>query len=225
LGSWPSGSRPQALAMAEATLRLRRLAYPVTVLGPGRRLALWVAGCGLGCPGCISPELHDPASGRALPVSRVLSRILGLEGLDGITLTGGEPFEQPVALADLLEALARGRPGWDVLAYSGFTLSQLRRRGAEAARLLGRCDVLVAGPYRAGVPLRHPLAGSGNQRVHSLSPRGRALRRRCEGLPSERANLGAGRAGGDLLIGILSPAVRRRLHRALGLTPGEIGHG
>jgi anaerobic ribonucleoside-triphosphate reductase activating protein len=208
--------------MAEAELNLARLAYPVTALGPGRRAVLWVAGCPLQCPGCISPELRDPAAGARLPWSRVLARLLALPGLDGITLTGGEPFAQAGPLAELLEALAPARPDWDVLAYSGYSLARLRRLGPDVERLLAGCDVLVAGPYRADRPARHPLAGSGNQRVYRLSPRSQGPR--WEDLPDQPANLGSG-AAGDLLIGILNPARRARLHRDLGLRAGRLGDG
>jgi anaerobic ribonucleoside-triphosphate reductase activating protein len=212
--------------MSEITLRLRRLCYPVTALGPGRRLVLWVTGCSLRCPGCISPELQDPTGGRVLPPSRVLARILGIGcALDGITLTGGEPFEQAHALAELLERLAPARPGWNLLVYSGFTLSHLERRGAGARRLLACSDILVAGPYLADHPPTHPLTGSGNQQVHFLSARGAGLRAHCDGLAADQANLGAGRHGRDLLIGILSPAARARLHGRFGLMNREMGHG
>ncbi len=207
-------------------MRLRWLSYPVTALGPGRRLVLWVAGCSLRCPGCVSPELQDPASGRTLPVSQVLSHILRIaRGLDGITLTGGEPFEQSDALAQLLERLARARPGWDMLVYSGYSLPQLERRGPAVQRLLACNDILVAGPYMASRSPTHPLAGSGNQEVHFMTRRGEGLRARCDRLPVDRANLGAGPDGRDLLIGILSPTARTRLHRSLGLRHEGIGHG
>ena len=74
-------------------LMLHSLAHPVTALGPGRRVALWVAGCPLRCPGCITPQLLEAGGGRAVAVDRLAERILHLEDdLDGITLSGGEPF-------------------------------------------------------------------------------------------------------------------------------------
>ncbi len=212
--------------MTETPLRLRWLSYPVTALGPGRRVVLWVAGCPLRCPGCITKELQDPGSGRALPISQVLPRILDIpHGLDGITLTGGEPFEQAAALAQLLEALADARPEWNVLVYSGHPLARLRLRGAAVQHLLARTDILVAGPYLESRPAVHPLGGSGNQLVHYLSGRGRGLRARCERLPPGRMNLGTGRRGKDLLIGILPPADRTRAHHCLGLRREGRVHG
>lgn len=212
--------------MDEACLRLRWLSYPVTALGPGRRAVLWVAGCPLRCPGCITQELQDPGSGRAVPVSRVRSRVLEIaRGLDGITLTGGEPFEQAAALRQLLDGLAAARPEWNVLVYSGYPLSRLRRRGTAARSLLAHSDILVAGPYLASHPPTHPLAGSGNQSVHYLSERGRDLRGRCERLPMGQVNLASGRRGDNLLIGVLPRNDRARAHESLGLRHKDIVHG
>jgi anaerobic ribonucleoside-triphosphate reductase activating protein len=194
-----------------------RLAYPVTALGPGRRLALWVAGCPMRCPGCITPELQDPAAGRAVPVERLAQRILALDlPLDGITLTGGEPFEQPAALAALWQRIAPERPHWDLMAFSGYTLGQLATR-PQAAALLAVTDLLIAGPYRQGRPGQHPLLASANQRLHPLSERGAALEAACGRLAAPPANLGRLGGGGGWLIGILDPEQRRRLHRGLGV--------
>ncbi len=212
--------------MTETCLRLRWLSYPVTALGPGRRAVLWVAGCPLRCPACITRELQDPGSGRALPVSRVLPRVLGIpHRLDGITLTGGEPFEQAAALARLLEGLVEARPEWNVLVYSGHTLARLQLRGTPVRHLLARTDILVAGPYLASRPAVHPLTGSGNQLVHYLTGRGQGLRSQCERLPMGRVNLGAGWRGKDLLIGILPAAARSRVHHSLGLRREDRVHG
>ena len=80
-------------------------------------------------------------------------------------------------------------------------------------------DILVDGPYLPNDPGRHPLTASANQRVHFLTPRGRALRRVTGELPTDHANLGLTRDGDPrgLLIGVVRPAARARLHRRLGL--------
>ena len=84
-------------------LALHSLAYPVTALGPGRRVVVWVAGCGLRCPGCITPQLWSRQSGRLVPVDRLADYMSRLaHPLDGVTVSGGEPFEQAEALGTLL---------------------------------------------------------------------------------------------------------------------------
>jgi anaerobic ribonucleoside-triphosphate reductase activating protein len=205
-----------------ACLRLAHLAYPVCALGPGRRLALWVAGCTLRCPGCISPELQPAGSGEEIAVARLARHMLNLPGpLDGLSLTGGEPFEQAGALAALLEIVLAARPQWDVLAFSGYPLSTLRRRVADADKLLAHCDLLIAGPYAKRRPAHHPLAASDNQRVHCLTRRGEALAE--TGLACKQADLARGKRGETWLIGILDARQRAELHRAWGLKNRRTG--
>lgn len=199
-------------------LQLGRIAWPVTALGPGRRVVVWVAGCTLQCPGCISPEWQDPQAGHAVCPIALGAYLATLDAsLTGITLTGGEPFQQPAAVLALLSAIRRWRPQWDNLVFSGYTLGQLRQAGsADCGVLLGEIDVLIAGPYRQSQPIEQALLGSANQRLHSLSPQGRALRPEYAALVSQPVNLGLAGGANDLLIGVLSPRQRAVWQRRLG---------
>lgn len=198
-------------------LRLAHLAYPVTALGPGRRLALWVAGCPLSCRGCITPNLWNPDAGREVAVDKVLKRISALDvALDGITLSGGEPFVQATALTQLLEGLATLRPNWNVLIFSGYPHATLTKRGRDATDLLARTDVLVAGVFDQQRPAVHPLAGSANQTVHYLSARGQTLRPIIESTPFNQFDIGLGSDDQQFLIGVIDTTKRQSLHQALG---------
>ncbi len=157
-------------------IRLNKAHFPVTTLGYGRRLGLWVQGCGIGCKGCVSRDTWDPRGGWEVDVTEVLAwcdsrRTLGI---DGMTISGGEPFEQPGALKRLLEALDAWRQGlerpFDVLCYSGLPLARIRRRHAGA---LAFVDALIPEPYVAGRPASGPLKGSSNQPLVPLTALGR----------------------------------------------------
>lgn len=191
-------------------LRLFALSWPVTALGPGNRLVLWVAGCGRNCPGCISPEIQPADAGREVPVPVLAERILRIEApLSGVTVSGGEPFDQAEPLAGLLETIREARPDWNALLYTGYLLGELEPR-EETAKLLRLVDILVDGPYRCDLPQTHPLAGSGNQRVHYLTDRGRALRGAVESLPVGGMNYGLSEDGTlDMVIGVTSEEQRR----------------
>ncbi len=129
--------------MSGDLLRLAHIAYPETALGPGRRLALWVAGCPLDCNGCITPELQSLTAGKAISIESLAQRILALKpALDGVTFTCGEPFAQASALAQLWEQLAQLRPQWSLMVFSGFALAQLRANPG-ASILLKATDILV----------------------------------------------------------------------------------
>ncbi len=202
-------------------LRMSHLAYPVTALGPGSRLALWVAGCPLRCPDCITPELQRTDAGRSIPVSRLADHILRLPmRLQGVTFTGGEPFAQARALSELWTLLAEARPEWNLLVFSGHRLVQLQARGGACAALLADTDILIDGPYLRDRQIAHPLRASANQRIHYMSTRGRVLREACEVGNPGAANLGIGSRHGSWLIGILDSDRRRQLHRDLGVVKG-----
>lgn len=135
--------------------------------GPGVRAVVWVQGCSMTppCPGCINPALLRPG-GDHVEVEALARRIRAIRELDGLTLSGGEPFDQADALAELAAAL----PELHLLVFSGRTLAELEA-DPRATALLRRIDVLVAGPYRADLPADTPLLGSANQVVHHLSQR------------------------------------------------------
>lgn len=156
------------------TLRLSRLHFPVTALGPGRRLGIWTQGCTIGCPGCISRDTWpSTVDGQpAVPVPDVLAWCAGHTGVDGVTISGGEPSEQPAALTELVAGLDRHRRerGWDVLCYTGVEEDEFARRCPEVHGLV---DALITGPYRAAEPTDLVWRGSANQRLVPLTELGR----------------------------------------------------
>ena len=152
---------------------------PVTrAEGPGARFALWLQGCSLRCPGCCNPHLFEAEGGALVSVADLLAEVAAVRAsIEGVTLLGGEPFEQAGALA----AFASGvrALGLSVLSFSGYRLEELRARrdpGVEA--LLAATDVLVDGRYEAARPETTRLwAGSTNQRFHYLTDRYSAVHR------------------------------------------------
>jgi len=156
---------------AAATVRVGRIEHDVTVLGPGRRSVVWVAGCPLACSGCITPELWAVDSGVDVPID-ALAAELAERAVDGITWSGGEPFEQAAALAEVTCHIRERRDGLSVMAYTGFRRHILERRADPGcAALLAQLDLLVDGRY---IRARHGALrwrGSANQVVHDLSGR------------------------------------------------------
>lgn len=148
-------------------LRVNRLAWPITALGPGRRVGLWVQGCTIGCLGCASRDTWDPAAGTAIEIAELAARIATLiaaDDLDGVTLTGGEPFQQGPALAELVGRLRElgVLDGRDVLAFTGYPSA---RAQVIAPALWEVVDALVCGPYLPHRPGDGWLCASGNQEL------------------------------------------------------------
>ena len=159
-------------------VRITDLRFPVTTLGPGTRVGVWFQGCHIGCRGCISRDTWDPRAVAERTTTDVLDEIsLLVDGhhVDGVTFSGGEPFEQPdalIALASGLRTLLRpptdaARP--DLLCYSGYPLEHLERRYADVLSLL---DAVIPEPYLASLPTSEPWRGSANQSIVPLSTLG-----------------------------------------------------
>lgn len=148
-------------------MRIAGLVEESIVDGPGFRMAVFAQGCHIHCPGCHNPETHDPEGGREADTEAMIAKMRQNPLLDGITLTGGDPFLQPEACLAL--ARAAHEQGLNVWAYSGQTLEQLlalRAKRPFLRELLEEIDVLVDGPFlleRRTLDLR--FRGSDNQRV------------------------------------------------------------
>ncbi len=148
------------------SINLNRLHFPVSTLGFGQRVALWVQGCSLQCPGCISQDTWEPGRGQ-VPFSQLTATIEPwLEQSDGLTVSGGEPFEQPEALARLLAWWRQCHRG-DILVFSGMSWERLCQHHSD---VLAQIDVVVSDPFLASAGHDLPLRGSDNQRLHRLTP-------------------------------------------------------
>jgi anaerobic ribonucleoside-triphosphate reductase activating protein len=147
---------------------------PVTEAeGPGKRFALWFQGCPLRCPGCCNPEMLAFDGGESRSIDDVFAEVCVAEreGIEGITLLGGEPFAHAEPAAELARRV-RAR-GLSVMVFSGFTLSELRARNdPHVTALLAETDLLVDGPYLRDQPeSQRRWIGSANQQVHFLTNR------------------------------------------------------
>ena len=194
-------------------ISLYSMAYPVTSLGPGSRVVLWVAGCPHRCPGCISPEMLDFQAGKRIPVEVLLRRLrkLAPHSIDGITVSGGEPFSQPAPLIELFRELREERPDWNVQIYSGYTLAEIRAADGKQAQLLDYADILVDGLFMREIPQVHAFAGSGNQVVHYLTARGAALRSVMDAATLPQVNYGVGNGTFDMLVGVVQDEPRNAI--------------
>jgi anaerobic ribonucleoside-triphosphate reductase activating protein len=152
-------------------MKLRLHAFEPTsrANGPGLRAVVWFQGCTLGCPGCFNPGTHDLQGGCDFDTETLVAKILALDTrIEGISISGGEPFQQPNALLDLLRRLTVSR--LSRLIFSGYTLSEVHSLPLGPT-ILRRIDVLVAGRYVAAQRVGHSLLGSANQQIHLLTDR------------------------------------------------------
>ncbi len=201
--------------MTERALLINRIIAPVTALGPGVRVGVWVQGCTIGCAGCASTDTWSSDGGTLMSVESAAEQVVGVAGqtgATGLTISGGEPFQQAEAVAELVE-LSRSRwPGsdpMDALVFTGYTARAARRRSARLWRV---ADLIVAGPYRRDRPARHPLLASSNQSIEQRTDLG--AQRLATMVSSRRIQVAA--QGRDLVIvGLPDPGDLDRLREAL----------
>jgi anaerobic ribonucleoside-triphosphate reductase activating protein len=176
----PAGSRPGSGAQS---LRLHDFLECSRANGPGRRAVLWVQGCSLSCPGCFNPGTHSFSAGQTVPIDQLFARIRASgAGLEGLTVSGGEPMQQADAVAALLARIRRDT-ALSVVLFTGFTWAELvgKRSGGVQQRflpaaagveaVLRQVDVLIAGRYDQNRRLASALTGSANKTIHFLTAR------------------------------------------------------
>ena len=135
--------------------------------GPGARFVVWLQGCTLGCAGCFNPTTHDATGGTETSLDALVEQMRA-SGSEGLSLSGGEPLQQPHAAAALLEA-ARSL-GMSTLAFSGYTREEIQQIDG-GPKVLALLDVLIDGRYVASERLATGLRGSSNQRIVLLTNR------------------------------------------------------
>lgn len=117
---------------------------------------VFMQGCKHGCKGCQNPETWDFNGGYEMTAEEIAADYKKRRLLDGITLSGGDPFYQQEACLELLNLL----PGVNVWVYTGFEYEEIR--DTELAK---RADVLAVGPFVEALRCEGKMYGSANQRI------------------------------------------------------------
>ena len=147
-------------------MRIHQILPLSWVNGPGARFTVWVQGCSRRCKGCFNPLTHDAMGGFEMSVSEIV-KIIPSEAT-GITLSGGEPFEQPEEIVLLLDEVRKIK--LHTLVYTGFQYEDLKAsQDMSVQHCLSLIDMLIDGEFREGVQSFIAWAGSGNQRLIELN--------------------------------------------------------
>ncbi|MDJ0534913.1 MAG: 4Fe-4S single cluster domain-containing protein [Xenococcaceae cyanobacterium MO_207.B15] len=142
------------------------------VNGPGCRAVIWVQGCLRECPSCFNPESWSFEINQLMAIDTLVEKITSNPRHEGVTFSGGEPFWQAPALANLARKVKA--KGLNVMSFTGFTLERLQSEYAPAGSkdLLAQLDILIDGPYIQSQAINSPDSpvSSANQRVHVFNP-------------------------------------------------------
>lgn len=159
-------SQPSETVSPTESIYLYRIYHYSTVDGPGRRSVVQVAGCSIRCSGCYVPETHERTNGKLTTIEKIVEEIDKKSGKhDGVTILGGEPFDQPESLQILVEKLKT--KGYHLVIYSGYTLEDLMAQESEITNgILSKTDLLIDGAFQRELAERAgEYRGSSNQRL------------------------------------------------------------
>ena len=146
-------------------LRLYMTAPCSEVLGPYKRFIVWVQGCKRRCKGCIAKDSWALDGGELVEVDTIVQQILRQENIEGITISGGEPFLQQDALCELIRKV-REHKDIGVIIYTGMKYSEI-----ENTDLAHSADLIVDGEYVEELNDNKSLRGSSNQNALCLTER------------------------------------------------------
>ena len=150
-------------------LRVGYIKNQVMALGPGTRFVIWTQGCSRRCKGCASPEFQPFEGGYLIETGQVAEMICSTNSVDGITISGGEPFLQAVALYELTNIVKKERPEVNVIVFTGNQLEHIVDE--DGVKFLSNIDLLIDGEYVRELNNNQGLRGSTNQRFHFLTQR------------------------------------------------------
>lgn len=147
-------------------MKIRLYMTAVTeVLGPGKRFAIWVQGCNRHCKGCIAPDTWDLDGGYEIYVEELAKEILNTPDIEGITISGGEPFLQQDALCALI-CLIKEYKDMGVIVYTGMMYEKIKD-----TLLANNTDIIIDGEYVEELNDNKSLRGSSNQNIVCLTDR------------------------------------------------------
>ena len=147
--------------------KLNRIQYPVYNLGKGKRIAIWVQGCSLACKACISETLQTENAGKDIEIEYLLNEIVNVkQHFKGITITGGEPFQQYQQLIAFC-AFIKQKTNLEIYVFSGYYLEELYQLFPDKL-FLKYIDYLMDGRYEKKEHDNNNVRGSDNQNLYKF---------------------------------------------------------
>ena len=157
--------------MSKEKLTVARKKERCSCLGPGTRAVIWFHGCSKSCPHCIAKEMNESPEYESYTPEELCAWIETIDGISGLTLSGGEPFEQdPDLMSQFLSSVRSGKKEYGIICFTGKRIEEIRN-DPSANRILEYLDVLIDGEYIDEQNNASDLRGSTNQRILFLTHR------------------------------------------------------
>lgn len=153
----------------EAVLNINKIIEETQSEGPGKRFCIWVQGCSRHCKGCFAADTWDFKPKNLYTSESLISMINEQKNIEGVTILGGEPLEQPEAVAELVKGVHE--LGLTVLLFTGYRYDELTESdNVYWHKILQNTDVLIDGEFIEDEKCFDiPLIGSKNQTIRFLT--------------------------------------------------------
>lgn len=198
-------------------LTVARIQDRTEALGPGTRAVIWFHGCTFDCPGCIAAEMNQSSVFAEFLPQELADRTCQIEDIEGITISGGDPFDQPLELLEQFVRIVKATERLTIMGYTGRTLEQLSRGKLrdQHQRILQHIDILVDGLYVEALNDGGIWRGSSNQQIHFLTPRYKHLGEFVAQSHDRRIEVSIVEAHKVEITGIPPKLFMKRLHEEL----------
>lgn len=148
-------------------LNLAQIVESSSIYGPGNRAVIWTQGCSLRCKGCWNQTMWEFGIGNSISIEDLLQKVQAIPDIEGITLLGGEPFDQYPEVYAFVQAIKTQSP-LTVMVFTGYELEELEQ--SQRTEILAHIDILITGRYVQQYRNTHlQWIGSSNQSIHFLS--------------------------------------------------------
>lgn len=152
-------------------MRVERIMTNIKTLGPGNRLVIWTNGCNKRCKGCVSKRLQTINEKTEMDIILTLDEF-NLDSIDGVTISGGEPFIQIDELQKVIQYLKNKNIN-DILVYTGYLYEELKQQNnLKINYILENISVLIDGEYVEYLnDEKSNIKGSINQKIYFFDQR------------------------------------------------------
>ena len=159
--------------MTSNKLNLYYKAIGITNLGIGKRAVYWLQGCSFGCDGCLAIDSHSHKIKNYYDCDKLIDELKPFNNeLEGVTISGGEPFEQKENLLYFIKKIKEKYPKFSIMLFTGFTLEQiLEKKDEYFNKILSYLDIIIDGKFKKEKRINEPWRGSSNQNIYFLTNR------------------------------------------------------
>ncbi len=138
------------------------------IYGPGIRFVIWTQGCSIHCRDCWNKEMWSFITKNEISTNKLFCNIIKENNIEGVTILGGEPFDQYEELLILVKQIRK--TDLSIILYTGYSFNELKNE--NKTEILNFIDIIITDRYDENYRTRNGgLVGSSNQVIHFLTKR------------------------------------------------------